>query len=124
MSVFVDFEAGHLEVGSLIDEPAILCAQGDMFGHRHIESTAINEGTTGLLVIYRSPTWIEEHGCASSEHEWRNDFDGRHLEGRELHNSGTRRGVNIHRYECGAAAPRERLMIPEIIVIPFNREPV
>ena len=28
MSVFVDFEAGHLEVGSLIDESAILCAQG------------------------------------------------------------------------------------------------
>ena len=31
MSVFVDFEAGHLEVGSLIDEPAILCAQEEMF---------------------------------------------------------------------------------------------
>ena len=31
MSVFVDFEAGHLEIGSLIDEPAILCAQEEMF---------------------------------------------------------------------------------------------
>ena len=29
MSVLVDFEAGHLEVGSLIDEPAILCAQDE-----------------------------------------------------------------------------------------------
>ena len=31
MSVFVDFEAGRLEIGSLIDEPAILCAQEEMF---------------------------------------------------------------------------------------------
>src|SRR5208282_2055590 len=124
MSVFVDLEAGHLEIGNLVDESAILCAQGDMFGHRHIESTAINERTSGLLVTYRSPTWIEEHGSASSEHEWRHDLDGRHLEGRKLHNGSTSRGVNIHRYECGATAPRERLMIPEIIVIPFDREPV
>src|SRR5208282_4719948 len=43
MSVLVDLEAGHLEIGSLIDESAILCAQGDMFGHRHIESTAITK---------------------------------------------------------------------------------
>src|ERR1700687_25624 len=124
MSVFVDLEAGHLEIGSLIDESAILCAQGDMFGHRYIESTAINEGTSGLLLIYRSPTWIEEHGSASSEHEWRHDLDGRHLEGRKLHNSSTSRGVNIHRYECGAAIRQELLIIPEIVVIPFDREPV
>src|SRR5271157_3892055 len=103
MRVFVDLEAGHLEIGSPIDESAILCAQGDMFGHRHIESTAINEGTSGLLRIYRSPTCIEEHGSASSEREWRHDLDGRHLEGRKLHYSSTSRGVNIHRYECGAA---------------------
>jgi hypothetical protein len=75
MSVFVDFEAGHLEIGSLIDESAILCAQGNMFGHRHIESASINEGTSGLLLIYKSPTWIEEHGSAASEHEWRHDLD-------------------------------------------------
>src|SRR5208283_5416934 len=118
MSVFVDLEAGHLEVGSLIDESAILCAQGDMSGHRHIESPAINEGTSGLLVIYRSPAWIEEHGSASSDREWRHDLDGRHLEGRKLHNSSSRRGVNIHRYECGAAARQELLTIPEIVVIP------
>jgi hypothetical protein len=31
MSVFVDLKAGHFEVGSLIDEPAILCAQQEMF---------------------------------------------------------------------------------------------
>jgi len=31
VSVFVEFEAGHLEVGSLIDEPAILRAQEEMF---------------------------------------------------------------------------------------------
>ena len=31
MCVFVDFEAGHLEVGSLIEESAILCAQEEMF---------------------------------------------------------------------------------------------
>ena len=55
MSVFVDFEAGHLEVGSLIDEPAILCAHEEMFCHRHIESSAINEGTSGLLVTYDPP---------------------------------------------------------------------
>ncbi len=124
MSVLVDFETGHLEIGNLVDESAILCAEGDMFGHWHIESTAINEGTPGLLVIYRSPMWIEEHGSASSEHEWRHGLAGRHPEGRKLHNSGTRHSVNIHRHECGAAAPRERLMIPEIIVIPFDREPV
>jgi hypothetical protein len=46
MSLFVDLEAGHLEIGSLIDESAILCSQGDMFGHRHVESTAISEGTS------------------------------------------------------------------------------
>src|SRR5579864_2661282 len=68
--------------------------------------------------------WIEEHGSASSQHEWRHDFDGRHLEGRKLQNGNTSRGVNIRRYECGATATRERLMIPEIVVIPFDREPV
>ena len=124
MRVFVDLEAGHLEIGNPVDESPILCAQGDMFGHRYIESTAINEGTSGLLLIYRSPTWIEEHGSASSKHEWRHDLDGRHLEGRKLHNSSTSRGVNIHRYECGAAARQELLTIPEIVVIPFGREPV
>src|SRR5208283_407348 len=124
MSVLVDLEAGHLEIGNLIDESAILCAQGDMFGHRHIESTAINEGASGLLVIYRSPTWIEEHGSAPSEREWRHDLDGGHLEGRKLHNGNTSRGVNIHRYECAAAARQELLTISEIIVIPFGREPV
>ena len=91
MSVFVDFEAGHLEIGSLIDESAILCAQGNMFGYRHIESASIDEGTSGLLVIYRSPTWIEEHGSASREHEWRYYLQGRHLEGGKLHNGNTSR---------------------------------
>jgi hypothetical protein len=33
-------------------------------------------------------------------------------------------GVNIHRYECGAAASRELLIIPEIIVVAFDRDPV
>jgi hypothetical protein len=33
-------------------------------------------------------------------------------------------GVNIHRYECGAAARRELLIIPEIIVVAFDSEPV
>ena len=128
MSIFINFEAGSLEIGSLIDESAILCAQGDMFGHRHIESTAINEGTAGLLVTYRSPTGSEEHGSASSQHEWRHDLDARYVDGHfagwKLHNGNTSRGVNIHWYECGATAPRERLMIPEIVVIPFDREPV
>jgi len=79
MSVFINFQTGHLEIGNFIDESAILRAKGDMFGHRHIKSTAINEGTSGLLRIYRSLTWIEEHGSASSEHEWRNDLDTRIL---------------------------------------------
>src|SRR5208282_507434 len=124
MSVLVDLEAGHLEIGSLIDESAILCAQGDMFGHRHIESTAINEGTSGLLVIYRSPTWIEEHGSASREHERRHDLDGGHLEGRKFHDHGTGRGVDVHRYEGLAAARQEVFMIPEIVIVALDREPV
>ena len=32
--------------------------------------------------------------------------------------------MNIHRYECGAAARRELLIIPEIVVVAFDREPV
>jgi hypothetical protein len=124
MSVLVDLEAGDLEIGNLIDESAILCAQGDMFGHRHVEATAINEGTSGLLRIYRSLTWIEEHGSASSEHEWRNDLDTRQLEGRNLHDSSTCHGVNIHRYECDAADRRELLIIPEIIVVALDRQPL
>src|SRR5579859_1491829 len=51
MSVFVEFEAGHLEIGSLVNKSAILCAQSDMFGQRHIESTAIHKSTSGLLVV-------------------------------------------------------------------------
>ena len=38
-------------------------------------------------------------------------------------NGSTSRSVNIHRYECGAAAG-QLLTISEIIVIPFEREPV
>jgi hypothetical protein len=38
-------------------------------------------------------------------------------------NGSTSRSVNIHRYECGAAAG-QLLTISEIIVIPFDREPV
>src|ERR1019366_8248331 len=120
MSVLVDLEAGHLEIGGLIDESAILCTHGDMFGHRHIESTAINEGTSGLLVIYRSPTWIEEHGSASSQHEWKHELDGRHLEGRKFHNSSPSPGVTIHRYECAAAARQELLIIPDTLLTPFD----
>jgi len=123
MRVFVDFEAGHLEIGSFIDEATILCAQGDVFGHRHVESTAINEGASGLFVIYRSPTWIEEHGSASSEHEWRH-VDGRHLEKWKLHNGSTSRGVNIQRYEGRAAIRQEALMISEIVVVALDSEPI
>ena len=31
MSVFINFEAGHLEIGNFIDESAILRAQEEMF---------------------------------------------------------------------------------------------
>jgi hypothetical protein len=55
MSVLVYLEAGHLEIGNLIDESAVLCAQGDMFSHRHVESTPVNQGTSGLFVTHRSP---------------------------------------------------------------------
>jgi hypothetical protein len=48
MSVLVDLEAGHLEIGNLVDESAILSAQGDMFGHGHIESTAMGLGDKTL----------------------------------------------------------------------------
>jgi hypothetical protein len=41
MSIFINFEAGHLEIWNFIDEARILCAQGNMLGHRHIKSTAI-----------------------------------------------------------------------------------
>jgi len=31
MSIFINFEAGHLEIGSFINESAILCAHQEMF---------------------------------------------------------------------------------------------
>jgi hypothetical protein len=52
-----------------------------------------------------------------------NDLDTRHLEGRKLHDSSTCNGVNIHRYECSAAVRRELLIIPEVIVVAFDRQP-
>jgi hypothetical protein len=58
MSIFINFEAGHLEIWNFIDEAPILCAQGNMLGHRHIKSTAIDDGTPGLLRIYRSLTLL------------------------------------------------------------------
>ncbi len=123
MGVLVDLEASRFEIRSLINESAILCAQVDMFGHRHIESPAIQKCTSGLLT-YRSLPWIEEHSSASREHEWRYDLHSWHLEGRKVHNLSTSRGVNIHRYGCAAAAGPELLTIPEVVVIFFNREPV
>jgi hypothetical protein len=56
MGEFVDLEAGQFKIGNLIHESAILSAQGNMFGHGHIEATAINEGPSGLHFIYESPT--------------------------------------------------------------------
>ena len=123
MSVFVDLETGHLEIGGLINESAIFCAHGDMFGHRHIEATAINEGASGLSLAYRSPTWIEEHGSASGEHKRRYDLYGRHLEGREFHDRRTGRSMNIRGNEGRAAAREEALMIPEIVVVALGCEP-
>jgi len=31
MSIFINFEAGHLEIGNFINESAILCAHQEMF---------------------------------------------------------------------------------------------
>ena len=31
MSIFINFEAGHLEIGNFINESAILCAHEEMF---------------------------------------------------------------------------------------------
>ena len=62
MSVLVDLEAGHLEIRSLIDESAILCAQESIcLAMRHIEPTAIKKAPRVCSLLTDPSTWIEEH---------------------------------------------------------------
>ena len=122
MRVFVDPEARRFEVGSLVHESAILCAEPDMLHHRHIESAAVNEGASRLLATCRSLTRIEEHGSAAGEHKRSRDLYLGHFEGRKFHDGGTSCGVNVHRYRCDAAASHKPpefvalLMMPESVV--------
>lgn len=110
------------KIGNLVDKTPVLCAVENVLTSAHRRRH--KQGRLArLLIIHRSLAWIEEHGSASRQYEGRNYLDGRHLEGRELHDRGAGLGGDIHRYEGGSAAHQKLLAIPEIVVVTLDRDP-
>jgi len=71
MGVLIEFELVHAEVGHLINESAILGADGDMSNHRTITSSAVYERTSGLPVDASAVMWIRRCPSAVSATECR-----------------------------------------------------
>jgi len=83
----------------LYTKPRFWARKKKCFDIGYIDDAAINERASGLFFTYGSTAWIEEHGAASPEYEWRHCLHWGHSEGRKLHDNGTGCGVNIGLYK-------------------------
>ena len=54
MRLLVDFESGCFKIRYFVNESTVLCTQSYVFEDGHIDTTAVNESTTRLILGERS----------------------------------------------------------------------